>query len=94
MNFDPIEFAKGVGDFVRDSLRIRDERIKELERRLGEIEAKGVVYRGVYQRADEYKRGDMVTFKGSVWHANHDTREEPGASEVWQLAVRAGRDKQ
>lgn len=67
---------------------------ESLRKRVMEIEAKGVVYRGVWQRADEYRRGDLTTHGGSMWHANTGTRAEPGKTTDWQLAVKAGRDAQ
>ncbi len=60
--------------------------------RVEHVEERGVRYRGVYQRSEDYKRGDLVTFEGSMWHATRDTIEEPGASKDWQLAVKKGRD--
>ena len=64
----------------------------ELSEKVKKIESRGVQYRGVYQRSEDYKRGDLVTFEGSMWHATRDTIEEPGASKDWQLAVKKGRD--
>ena len=74
--------------------------LKDLEERVRLIEEKGVVYRGLYNASDEYRRGDLVTFGGSIFHA---TRETAGISPVhgegqkpadhpWQLAVKRGRD--
>jgi hypothetical protein len=50
------------------------------------------VYRGVW-REDEvpYDAGDMVTFGGSVWHANEGTSEKPGEGKTaWTLVVKRG----
>ena len=66
--------------------------LDRLNDRIKEIEAKGVVYRGVWQAADEYKRGDLATLDGSIWHCNADTRDKPGNGRTWTLAVKAGRD--
>ncbi|TPG45514.1 hypothetical protein EAH75_18010 [Rhodanobacter glycinis] len=65
---------------------------KLLKQRIERIEARGVKYCGTWQRSGEYERGDLATHKGSMWHAVTSTREEPGASSAWQLAVKAGRD--
>lgn len=52
------------------------------------IQTKGVEYRGVFQSAQEYGRGDLVTFAGSMWHANCATRTKPGDGRDWTLAVK------
>jgi len=67
-------------------------RVKAMQDRMVVVEQRGVRYRGVYQRSEDYKRGDLVTFDGSMWHATRDTADEPGASRDWQLAVKKGRD--
>lgn len=65
----------------------------DLNERMTSLEATGVKYRGVWQAADEYRRGDMVTHDGSVFHCNADTRAKPGnGSTTWSLAVKHGRD--
>ena len=63
-----------------------------LEGRLAAIEAKGVAYCGVWQRAQDYKRGDVVTFDGSAWVAiAEETRATPGATDAWQMLVKGTR---
>jgi hypothetical protein len=50
-------------------------------------------YKDVWKEsAGEYKRGDIVTHKGSVWLAKSSTIERPGIGEGWKLIVKAGRD--
>lgn len=66
-------------------------RIDQLEKRLAEVESKGIQYRGVFQRSDSYARGDLVTHDGGIWHATGPTRQIPGAGDDWQLAVKAAR---
>lgn len=66
--------------------------VEPLKLRIAELEKGGVKYCGVFQRALDYKRGSLVTFEGSAWCALVDTREVPGKSDAWQLAVKAGRD--
>jgi hypothetical protein len=69
------------------------ERNAKLEARLAEVESKYLHPGGVWQAATAYKRGAMVTYSGSSWHACRDTcAERPGdGSTAWQLAVK-GRD--
>jgi hypothetical protein len=75
-----------------------ESRVKQLEARLAEVETRGIRYLGVWQSAQEYKRGDTVTYDGSMWICVWDTtRARPGAaddsqSRAWTLAVRRGRD--
>jgi Collagen triple helix repeat (20 copies) len=51
------------------------------------------LYRGVYQAGSSYQRGDLVTFGGSIFHANDDTTDKPEeAGRIWTLAAKRGRD--
>lgn len=50
------------------------------------------LYRGVYSDGKAYEQGDMVTWGGSVWHANEATTGKPEISKAWQLAVKHGRE--
>ena len=53
----------------------------------------GMQYRGVYQEATGYDRGDVVTWAGGAWHCNEATTDKPGdGSSVWTLMVKRGRD--
>lgn len=55
-----------------------------------ELEFPVPIYRGVFKEGQEYARGDMVTWAGSVYHAEKATTEKPGTDD-WTLAVKAGR---
>ena len=48
-------------------------------------------YKGIHQAGGQYNPGDVVTRSGSMWYCWHDTTEQPGVSDHWQLAVKAGR---
>lgn len=48
--------------------------------------------RGVYREGEEYLRGDFVSFGGSGFIAQKDTKEKPETSADWRLAVKRGRD--
>lgn len=86
-------------DRVADTLmagveRILDARLKPLRERIAELEgraAKSLVYRGTWQRADEYRRGEAVTHAGQLWSAKRDTTAAPGHSTDWQLMTKAAR---
>ena len=86
--------AAGVKEYVPRTIAPLAERVTTLEARLADIESAGVKYCGIYQRAQDYFRGSMVTEGGSLWAATRDVKasEVPGRSEGWQLAVKCGRD--
>lgn len=51
-----------------------------------------VIDRGVFKEGNEYVRGDGVTWGGSFWIAQKQTRQKPGEGDGWRLAVKKGRD--
>jgi hypothetical protein len=79
-----------------DSARVKDleAEVETLKAKLEEITSRGVKYRGVWQAAEQYERGDLVTREGSMWACNRSSsRATPGTgSRDWTLAVKAGRD--
>lgn len=84
----------GVLKWQRDRAVELQDQISALQQRVVDLEAAPIRYRGVWQRSDEYKRGHVVTDSGSAWHAVKDVPpgEKPGASDAWQLMVKAGKD--
>lgn len=68
------------------------EELNRLTERVDSVAARGLKYAGVYQRALDYERGDVVTHKGSAWIALRDAATEPGDTPEWQLMVKRGRD--
>jgi hypothetical protein len=51
------------------------------------------IYQGVWQPDTTYEQGDTVTFGGSSWHCNEETKDRPGeVSKAWTLMVKRGRD--
>jgi hypothetical protein len=80
-------------DHVESELAPFKERIAHLEAVLRTVEERGVSYEGVYQRAQDYRRGAVVTHKGSAWVALDEGRKgEPGQDNCWQLMAKRGRD--
>lgn len=49
------------------------------------------VYCGVFKEGEDYVPGDLVTWGGSLWHCDLETKDKPG-TESWTLAVKKGRD--
>jgi len=48
---------------------------------------------GVYREGQAYEKGDGVSFAGSFWIAQGETKEKPGDGVTgWRLAVKRGRD--
>jgi integrin beta 3 len=50
------------------------------------------VWRGVHKVDEQYVRGDLVTWGGSIWIATRDTKARPETDDSWKLAVKRGRD--
>ena len=87
-------FLQTIGRFVFAQTRPLQKQVDELKAQIEELERHGVRYEGIYQRAQNYRRGAMTTYDGNVWACIEDTEpnEAPGTSSKWQLAVKAGRD--
>jgi len=51
-----------------------------------------VIDRGVFKEGTAYEAGDGVSFGGSFWIAQASTKERPGTSDAFRLAVKKGRD--
>lgn len=48
---------------------------------------------GVFREEKDYEAGDGVTYGGSFWIAQKDSKgQRPGTSDAWRLAVKQGRD--
>jgi len=62
-------------------------RIEVLEKR-----QKAMHFRGVFQRAESYQRGNFTTHDGSLWAAVKDDPGVPGDGDGWQLCAKRGRD--
>lgn len=77
--------------FVADTVELVLDEVKALRDRIAELEANGARFRGVYQRAADYRRGDQVTHRGSLWVALDAVPEGslPGEHPtLWQLAAK------
>ena len=68
--------------------------VKPVEARVAAIEEGGIKFLGVYQRAQTYQRGAVVTHGGAWFVAIRAVAvdEQPLKSDGWQLAVKSGRD--
>jgi hypothetical protein len=88
---DRTEFLRAIAVFVKERV---DQACAPLRERIIELEKRGVDYKGVYQRAALYRRGDIVTYDGSMFVAVTDIEpnELPGNGGAWCLAVKRGQD--
>lgn len=50
------------------------------------------LYQEVYKSGVAYRKGDFVTWGGSLWIALKDTADQPETTDAWRLAVKKGRD--
>ena len=67
--------------------------VKSLRSQLAELkEQKALEYLGTHEQGRHYRKGDFVTYAGSLWHANEQTTQKPGDGPAWTLAVKRGRD--
>lgn len=83
--------AEEIGSHVAQMANKYDREIADLKARLAEVETRGLRYRGIWQRADEYKRGDATTCDASLWIGVVDNPTcKPGDGSDWQLAVPGG----
>jgi hypothetical protein len=95
-NLPPI--IEGLSGSIARFLKPMQARIAELEKVTAEMQAAQAksladFYRGVWQPAGRYERGDVVTWQGGMWIAFRSTETKPGDGDSgWQLAVKAGRD--
>jgi hypothetical protein len=87
------KFIEDIGNFIMDQVRPVQARIKQLEAQVAELQAGGIRYCGVHQRANDYRRGSVVTAEGALWIATVDIPpgELPGKSLGWQLSVKSPR---
>ena len=68
-----------------------DKATAPLKQRIEHIEQRGIEYAGVYQKAQTYRRGVLVSHDDSLWAAVRDAQpgEAPGTSDSpWQLALK------
>ncbi|RWR08505.1 collagen-like domain-containing protein [Paenirhodobacter populi] len=57
-----------------------------------EMPIPGLYDAGIYREGKDYAAGEGVTFGGSFWIAQCDTKSKPGDGDDWRQAVKKGRD--
>ncbi len=84
--------ADAVLDAVDKPLSKFHERLKSMEAKLAELEARPVPkYVGVWKAGEPYPEASLATHAGALWYANEATGERPGTpNSNWTLAVKSG----
>lgn len=85
LGFDDLEFTHD--DFGRPVAKFqRGDVVKS-------VALPCIIDRGPYKPSDEYRKGDAVSYGGSLWVAQKDAPEgKPGDGSDFRLAVKKGRD--
>src|SRR5262245_27397702 len=82
------ELVRTTGKCVLEEIK---KAVAPLLQSIAELEAGGIRYQGVFQKAIAYRKGDVTTFDGSMWICVADVvaqgGEAPGKSSSWQLCV-------
>lgn len=52
----------------------------------------GMIDRGPWRVSETYQKGDAVSYGGSLWIAQAETKDRPDGGAGWRLAVKKGRD--
>jgi hypothetical protein len=78
--------SEAIGESIGRTVREAEQKI------IARIEEAAFAYKGQFQDAMRYQRGNFVSMGGGLWHANRDTTARPGADDTWTLAVKSGRD--
>lgn len=82
------------GERGADGIATREELESLMEARFAEIQVRTFAdaYRGVFKQGELYKRGEFVTWDGSLHLALSDTKAKPATDAAWQLVTKRGRD--
>lgn len=87
LGFDDLQVEHDGGRRVSIKF-VRCDRVKAFD-----FDMPVVIDRGIYKEGNAYMTGDGVTWGGSYWIAQSETKSKPdGADSGWRLAVKKGRD--
>ena len=87
-----MKLVPSIHKYLGELFRELEPRLKSIEMKIDALETKGVDYKGTFQKAITYNRGDVLTHSGSAWICLRKTNEAPGNCSSWQLMVKKGRD--
>jgi collagen type III alpha len=82
------------GERGADGIATRAELEEMIEARFAELQVRTFAdsYREVYRAGEQYRRGETVTWGGSLFLAMADTTDKPETTPAWRLMVKHGRD--
>jgi hypothetical protein len=66
--------------------------IEQLREQVEGLREKSLLYCGTWNAKQTYYPGAAATHDGSLWVCRAQTKDRPGKSDAWQLAVKRGRD--
>ena len=77
-----------------DGIATREEITALIEERFADIQVRTLVdsYHGVYRAGEQYPRGGLVTWDGSLYLALESTSARPAENPSWKQITRKGRD--
>jgi len=88
----------GILETITRAFRGRDRRIADLEARIQALEQArppanlADSWRGIYDAANIYKRGELCTRSGSLWLSlENGNVETPGKSPAWKMISKSHR---
>jgi hypothetical protein len=83
-----------VGEAVREHVTApTNARITALDTRIKALEERpALAYGGTWSPGQQSNRGVFYTDRGSVWYCRESTRDRPGESANFVLAVKRGAD--
>jgi hypothetical protein len=93
------ELAEALGQWVTEKICEAvgplKARVKELEMNIAELQNGATKFCGVWQRANEFRRGSLTVHDGGLWAAIDDVppNMEPGVSRLWQLCVKSAQSQ-
>jgi hypothetical protein len=85
--------VRAISRTLKAQLAIRDARIAALEAHVKSLPT-GLNFRGPFKDGDEFTKGDLVVFNGSLWYCGKATAARPNdsQSDAWTLCAKRGRD--
>jgi hypothetical protein len=85
---------KALGDALGEMHgELHAEITQETDQKLAELERSRIKYCGIHEIGMTYAEGSFCTRSGSLWYALRTTKEQPGNSADWQLAVKRGENR-
>jgi hypothetical protein len=79
--------------FLDGLLESIEDIVKDLRRRVVELEQKPLGFKGFWSGEEQYDKGAITSFHGGLWMAVEPSiGRKPGENSHWRLVVKKGRD--